>query len=206
MVRRARGFTLIEALVTLTVIAVLLGLIAPSFSKYLLVQRIKSVNAELVTDMNMARSTAVSRNVVSRVVFRQNSTITCYTVFTSPIGAANSQRCDCTEAIGTTCTNSNADASLRSQEIKTVQILRSTGVTISAENNVLPGINPTPAMGFNNSTGGLLGIPNDLTLPTINDFNIEVIGSSNMLLRTKLSAAGRPTICSIGDALGGTPC
>lgn len=206
MAERARGFTLIEALVTMAVIGVLLGLVAPSFSNYLLVQRIKSVSAELVTDMNMARSTAVSRNLVSRVVFDQDSTLTCYTIFTNPIGTPTNQRCDCKLGPVAACNASNSDVSLRSSEIKTVTVLRSTGVTISATNNALVGTNPTPWVAFNNTTGGLLGTPTDMTLPNVNSFNIEVLGSSNLLLRSTLSAAGRPTVCSIGSQLGGTAC
>jgi type IV fimbrial biogenesis protein FimT len=206
MRRFAHGLTLIEVLVTLSILAVLLALVAPSFSRYLLVQRIKSVNAELVTDMNMARSTAVSRNLVSRVVFGQNSAVTCYTVFTNPNGTPSNQRCDCTLGQGAACGSSNTDAAFRSTEIKTVSVLRSTGVTLSGANNAASGSYTTPWVAFNNTTGGLLGVPTDMTLPNVNSFNIETIGDTNLLLRTTLSAAGRPSVCSVGSQLGGTPC
>ena len=69
---RRTGFSLIEALVAVAVLGILLALVGPSFKDYLLVQRLKSINAQLVTDLNFARSEAVTRNNFARVVFRDD--------------------------------------------------------------------------------------------------------------------------------------
>lgn len=57
--RRVLGLTLIELMITIAVVGVLLALAAPSFYEFMLVQRLKGVNAELVTDLQLARSEAV---------------------------------------------------------------------------------------------------------------------------------------------------
>lgn len=82
-----RGFTLIEMMVVIALAAVLLALAAPNFITTLAKNRFEGVVNELVTDMQYARSEAVSRNV--DVTIAVGATRTCYTV--SAAGA-----CDCT--------------------------------------------------------------------------------------------------------------
>ena len=56
-----RGFTLIELMVTLTVMAIALSLAAPSFANLLASNRISTQTNELVGALNLARSEAVRR-------------------------------------------------------------------------------------------------------------------------------------------------
>jgi len=208
--RRQHAFTLIELLVAVAVVAIVLTIAVPSFFDYLLVQRLKSINAQLVTDFNFARSEAVTRNTISRVVFDDNATLTCYTIFTNPVNPSAlqvpvSQRCDCKLGPGLACSTSNANAALLSTEIRTVQVLRSSGVTVLAPGNATTGTG-SPAVGFNNVTGGLLGIPNDQGAIAVNAFTAETAISSTRLLRTVLGRAGRPTVCSVGSSLGASAC
>lgn len=62
--RRARqgGFTAIELMVTLAVVAVLAALAAPSFQQLIATQRIKSVASALNESLWVARSEALKRN------------------------------------------------------------------------------------------------------------------------------------------------
>lgn len=60
--RRVRGFTLTELMITLTVMAILLGIGIPSFRSFVDGQRVKSASYELMTSMAIARSEAVKRN------------------------------------------------------------------------------------------------------------------------------------------------
>lgn len=60
--RTARGFTLIEMLVTLTVLAILMGVGVPSFRNFIAGQRVKTVSYDLMTALMQARSEAVKRN------------------------------------------------------------------------------------------------------------------------------------------------
>lgn len=60
--RPARGFTLIEIMVTLTVLAIMMGVGVPSFRNFIAGQKVKSASHDLMTAMVMARSEAIKRN------------------------------------------------------------------------------------------------------------------------------------------------
>ncbi|WP_425257871.1 GspH/FimT family pseudopilin [Rubrivivax sp. RP6-9] len=203
---RPAGFSLIEALVAVGVLGILLALVGPSFKDYLLVQRLKSINAQLVTDMNFARSEAVTRNNFARVVFQDDPAKpqTCYTIFVNPPGLGPGYRCNCDLGPGAACPSPPSGPS--GIEIRTVQVPRSSGITITAPGNSSPGTNPWPAVGFSNLHGGLLSIPTDLSASAAPPFNIEVAASPALLLRTVLGRNGRPTVCSVGNNLGAQAC
>ncbi|KQU85315.1 hypothetical protein ASC78_08155 [Variovorax sp. Root318D1] len=59
---RAQGFTLIELVTTITVMAILAGLALPSFSAFVANQRIRNVSFDLMAALTLARSQAVTRN------------------------------------------------------------------------------------------------------------------------------------------------
>lgn len=59
-VRRARGFTLIELMVTVVVVAVLLAIAVPNFRTMLLNRRQAGVADGLLNSLNYARNTALS--------------------------------------------------------------------------------------------------------------------------------------------------
>lgn len=56
------GFTLIELMVTLTVLAVLMGVGVPSFNNFVAGQKVKTASYDLTAALVMARSEAVKRN------------------------------------------------------------------------------------------------------------------------------------------------
>jgi len=58
----ARGFTLIELVTTITVMAILAGIALPSFSAFIANQRVRNVSFDLMAAITLARSQAVSRN------------------------------------------------------------------------------------------------------------------------------------------------
>ncbi|MBA5690698.1 GspH/FimT family pseudopilin [Rugamonas apoptosis] len=57
-----RGFTLPEVLVSLTIIAILAAIAAPSFNRIIATQRSKSIAADLITVLTRTRSEAIKRN------------------------------------------------------------------------------------------------------------------------------------------------
>lgn len=59
--RRDRGFTLIELMVTMIVLAVLVGVGVPSFNVVLLNARTATLASDLTSALNLARSEAVTR-------------------------------------------------------------------------------------------------------------------------------------------------
>lgn len=58
---RTRGFTLIELMVTVAVLAVMASLAAPSFRELLAAQRVRATGYNIVGDLVLARSEAVKR-------------------------------------------------------------------------------------------------------------------------------------------------
>ena len=63
-----RGFNLIEIMVSLTVLAILIALGAPSFGEWLQNQQIRAATEALVNGMQVARGEAIKRNLPVRVV------------------------------------------------------------------------------------------------------------------------------------------
>lgn len=58
---KARGFTLIELMVTVAVLAVMASLAAPSFRQLLAAQRVRATAYNIVGDLVLARSEALKR-------------------------------------------------------------------------------------------------------------------------------------------------
>jgi type IV fimbrial biogenesis protein FimT len=62
LARRARGFTLIELMVTVTVIAILALIAAPSFNEAILSNKLAGFSNNFVASVQLARSEAIKRN------------------------------------------------------------------------------------------------------------------------------------------------
>lgn len=62
MKRAPRGFTLIELMVTVAILALMLGLGVPSFRDFIAGQKVKSASQNLMTALVLARSEAIKRN------------------------------------------------------------------------------------------------------------------------------------------------
>jgi type IV fimbrial biogenesis protein FimT len=60
--KSTRGFTIIELMVTLAILAIMMGLGVPSFRAFISSQKIKTGASELMTSLVLARSEAVKRN------------------------------------------------------------------------------------------------------------------------------------------------
>lgn len=60
--QRTRGFTVIELMVTLAILAIMMGLGVPSFRAFISSQKIKTGSYELMSTLVLARSEAVKRN------------------------------------------------------------------------------------------------------------------------------------------------
>lgn len=89
--RLQRGLTLVELIVTLVIVGVLLTLAVPSFSEAIARERLRGVNAQLVTDLKFARSESIQRSEAVSVDFRSNSSASCYAIYAINAGGT----CDC---------------------------------------------------------------------------------------------------------------
>ena len=65
--RRIRGFTLVELMVTLVIVAILLALAVPNFHTLIENSRQNGVVDSLMTSFNAARNTALSRDITVQV-------------------------------------------------------------------------------------------------------------------------------------------
>jgi type IV fimbrial biogenesis protein FimT len=81
---RQHGFNLIELLITFVVLAVLIGLGAPSFSDWLQNQQIRAAAEATLNGLQAARSEAVARNTNVSFQFMTDLSPTCVP---APIGA-----------------------------------------------------------------------------------------------------------------------
>ena len=63
-----KGFTLIELMVTLTIVAVLLGIGIPAFSNVIVHEQLKGATETLASDLRRARSAAIAGGASSDVV------------------------------------------------------------------------------------------------------------------------------------------
>ena len=66
-VRREAGFTTVELLVVMGVLAIVLGLAGPALSGMVATQQVKSASYDLHATLNIARSEALTRNVAVTV-------------------------------------------------------------------------------------------------------------------------------------------
>ncbi len=187
--RHQRALTLVELLVAIAIACVLVALAAPGFHNFILMQRLKGTHAQLVTDLQYARSEAISRGMVVNVRVQPaiGANPSCYIVFTdanrnySQLGASTS--CNCWPAEGSRCTV------VGTAEIRTVQVPASLGVGFS-----LP-LGQTGAVGFDPVTGGMVLVLSELGVGTGNDFTVFTSIDAAHRLAAVVGLSGRPTVC-----------
>jgi prepilin-type N-terminal cleavage/methylation domain-containing protein len=173
------GFTLIELLVVVAVAAILALVAAPSFNEFILKQRLKGVTAQVVTDMQLARTEAASRNQPVWVRFNDNNSTTCYSMY---VGASS----DCNCAQVPVCTNG-------ATEIRTVAVPRNRGVSLVIP--TIPGIDRATEFEFDPSTGGIRMALTDQGGQQPNQFVIDSLIDNARRYRVEVNMSGRPGIC-----------
>lgn len=181
--RPSRGLTLIELMIVVLVLGVLIALAAPSMRGMILAQRVRGVNAELVTDLQFARSEAARRNRDVSVAVQAS----CYVVYLD-VGLP-ATACDCTLTPGINVCSGGR------QEIKTVQLPPSNDVSLG-------GFNYGSLVTFSRSSGSLMPLVLNEDAPDA--FEVTVSGSPRGKLRTRVVQSGRPSVCSPDGSISGT--
>jgi prepilin-type N-terminal cleavage/methylation domain-containing protein len=186
------GLTLIELLVVVALMGVLVSVAVPSFRDLMLMQRLRGHHAQLVTDMQYARSEAVARRNVVRFRFMQDSGRSCYTIYVS---SANNASCDCLSSAAPACT-SPATA------LKTITLPSDLGVRMNPISTTL-----VPRFGFDWRTGGLVSSPEDNDPTPMDRFIVETYIDAQRKLQARLNQAGRPLACRpAGSTMSETAC
>jgi type IV fimbrial biogenesis protein FimT len=188
--RPPRGFTLVELMVGIAILAILLAITVPPFKKMIASQRLKNANAELVASLQFARSEAIARNQYVRVSLAPlpSATMTCYVVYVKLI--PGNVTCDCTKPPGTAC-------SVAGTELRTVQIPLNTDVEI-----VDGGVGPPPvAPPLFDPNGMVSTAPQDLFRP----FIVKHVSGAPGQLKTSVGATGRVSVCSPDNSVTGVP-
>lgn len=196
--QRRDGFTIVEFMIMVALVAVVASLAGPSMYGMVLSQRLKGINANLVTDLQYARSEAVSRGKNVWVQFKQvaGSGMTCYTIYTDQnLSLAGKDKCDCRNDFATRCLAS-------ATELKTVQIPDSLSVRLKIDTTIEP-----LSFAFDSVTGSIYVPPTDVALPPLTAYVIDTLIDAGRTLRTRVSLAGRPAVCLPAGAVvsGGYP-
>ena len=167
---RGAGFTLLEMLVTVALVVILVALGAPSIRELLAVQRLQSVHAALVTDLQLVRGEAVRQRQSLIFEVGGDATMSCYIARTSAFGAGG---CSCLNPPGSACQGAF-------REIRTVQVPRATGVSLAASSSAASIATFEPHDG--SSQPG--------------DFRIDLTSDVRGAIRVEVNAVGRVTSCS----------
>jgi len=86
VLKRTRGFSVIELMVTITVLALLLGLALPSFTSWIRNAQVRSVSDAMQSGLRLAQAEAVRR--YRQVVFFRTNQSTCTNATTAESGGA----------------------------------------------------------------------------------------------------------------------
>jgi type IV fimbrial biogenesis protein FimT len=190
------AFTLIELMIVVAVLAIIVTLAAPSFRDMILMQRLRALNAQVVTDIAWARSEAISRGSFIQFNFGSSSGAggkSCYIIYARG-DALPAPLCDCLAAEGTRCPASAVEVR-----------------TVIAPNN--ESVNVTQFAGgpsyftFDPRTGGLALPPSDLENSAPEPFVLETFIDSGRKFRATVAISGRTTVCApSGSTVGGAAC
>ncbi len=194
------GFTLIELMVVVALVAIILALVAPSFRDMILMQRLRGINAQVVADVAYARSEAISRGTFVQVRFQSTTGsggMSCYIIY-SRLDSTSANQCDCTAPAGSRCTNAGT-VEVRSAQMPVSESVLVTPPAVPANSRSFYTIDPR--------TGGLLLSAVDSPGLPIDEFPIEVFIDPRRKFVDSVGLSGRVKVCApSGSTVGGEAC
>jgi type IV fimbrial biogenesis protein FimT len=208
-----RGFTLIELMVVVAVAVLIISLAAPSFSEYIVTQRVRSIHAQLVTDIQYARSEAASRGQVVAIQFEHMPGAgghSCYTIYARDSGA-NPRHCSCLETDGSVKPEGTRCTFTDTEEIRSVVIENSLKVSVLADAALVGGITAPhkPVVNFDPRTGSSIQGASPPYPATMAADGVRVFtqADASRALGVVVNGVGRALVCTpTGSNLGGLPC
>ena len=115
-----KGFTLIETMVLVALLAILTAIAVPSFKDMMINRRLAGKASEYISHFNWARSLAVSSNEAVNLHIATGESASCCVVFQGPI---NDCSCNANGAVRTTAGN----------DLPVIVLPHSDGVRVSAQ-------------------------------------------------------------------------
>lgn len=189
--RVSAGLTLVEAVVTMGIIAVLAAVALPSMQNFMLQQRVKSFTRELLADVQLARSIALQQTgtgigtFLVAFSFSTEKKGICYAIVPAQDASVD---CDCSRT-GAICGMASATSLARSP-VKIVNIDTSRGVSVTG---------PAGRQLYYKTGTGMV---DDKTTKTMSVSG----GSASLALNISISGTGIPRICvPSGSTISGYP-
>ena len=122
------GFTMIELLITVVILAVLAAIAVPSMREFIARQRVESIAKELATDLRFLRTEAIQRRRDVEILFLSSTSSTCYVLYAPGV---EDVACQCARTDGLPICGDPALPGAN-REFKSVTIARDRGILLSA--------------------------------------------------------------------------
>ena len=122
------GFTTVELMITVVILAVLAAIAVPSMRELIARQRVEAIAKQVATDLKYLRTLATQRRSAVEISFNSSEISSCYVLFGFN---DRSTFCDCARTDGLPACG-DPEAVGASVEYKTVSIPKSSGVVLSA--------------------------------------------------------------------------
>lgn len=191
--RPPRGLTLIELLIAIGVAGVLLAIGVPLMQDLIQMQRLRGVNAQLVTDLQYARAEAPARNQFVTVRVLSNESFSCYVIYTTvqtPELRAN--RCDCLASAESTCEEGAVP-------LRTVRLPAGDDVRLRLPEG--QGF----AFAYDHVAGGIMRVARDRYGAPLGLFRVEAYLDGSRVLRNDVGLSGRVAVCAPASTTVGAP-
>jgi type IV fimbrial biogenesis protein FimT len=174
--RKQQGIGLVELMIVIGIVAIIIGIAAPSFQGFQESRRLEGHAIALVTDIQYARSEAVARNRTIRIRFLTDADGTCYLIHTGNLNTA----CTCTSDGSAQCTDPGASI------MKSVGLPASLGMRVKPKENTWSSMVFDPVRGTSSPAG-----------------SIDFIADSGKTIRQVVNIMGRTRTCSPEGSMNG---